>query len=57
MLAALEHESGLEALLVCLLVVALVTGLIYFVGARLAPAYAGPVAFAVFVVGALLCLL
>ena len=57
MLAVLEHESGVESLLVCIVVVLLVTGLIYVIGQRLAPAYAGIVAFVILVLGLLLCLL
>ena len=51
------EASGLIGLLICLIVVALVTAVVWFGGRELWPRVAGPAAFCVLLVGALVCLL
>jgi hypothetical protein len=58
MLAAIRGDDGIEGILVCLIVSAIVAAAVYIVcGPILRQAWAGLAAGVVFLLGALLCLL
>jgi hypothetical protein len=50
-------EGSIEILLIGLLITGIVTAVVFFGGQRLYPRYAGPAAFVVLLIGALITLL